>query len=83
MRQFFRIAAIVLLVLIGFGTGICGLFGLGVTLFEVSGWQHADKVLIIVISTVSLLVATGAFFAVRALVRRVRAAREQRRAGTS
>ena len=81
--QFLRIAAIVFLVLIGFGFGLCGLFGLGVTLFEVSGWQHGDKVLIVVISTVSLLVATGAFFAVRALVRRVRAAREQRHAGKS
>jgi DMSO reductase anchor subunit len=83
MGQFLRIAAIVFLVLIGFGFGLCGLFGLGLTLFEVSGWQHSDKGLILVISIVSLLVATGSFFAVRALARKVRAARELRRAGTS
>ena len=79
MGQFLRFTAIVLLVLLGFGTGICGLFGLGLTVFEVSGWQHSDKGLILVISAVCLMVATGCFFAIRALVRKVQAADAARR----
>jgi hypothetical protein len=83
MGQILRILAIALLVLIGFGTGICGLFGLGVSLTDLGGpgWQHSDTTLIVVVSTVCLLVATGCFFLVRALVREVRAARAKRRAG--
>jgi len=77
MRKFFRVAAIILLILIGFGTGICGLFGVGVTLFDGSGWQHSDRGLVAVLSAVFLSIAAGCFFAVRGLIRRLRAAREQ------
>jgi hypothetical protein len=82
--QFLRAVAIVFLVLIGFGFGLCGLFGLGVTLLSlvVSGWQHGDECS----SSSSASFPGGrdrAFFAVRALARRFRAARELRRASTA
>jgi uncharacterized membrane protein len=78
MSQFLRFAAIVLLVLIGFGTGICGLFGLVVTL-DMAGesWRHADRVMILILSAVSILVTVGCFFGIRALARRMRAARQK------
>lgn len=74
MGQFLRFVAIMLLVLTGFGTGICGLFGIGVTLTDAQMSRSTDAGLILVISGVCLLVAIGCFFAVRALIRRVQAA---------
>ena len=74
---FLRFIGIVLLVLIGFGTGICGLFGLAVTLDVAGeGWRHADRVMIFILSVVCILVAVACVFGIRALSRRMRAARE-------
>jgi hypothetical protein len=73
---FLRFVGIVLLVIIGFGSGICGLFGFAVTLDVAGeGWQHADRVMIFILSVVCILVAVGCVFGVRALSRRLRAAR--------
>ena len=73
---FLRYVGIVLLVLIGFGSGICGLFGLAVTLDVAGeGWQHADRPMIFILSVLCILVAVGCVFGIRALSRRLRAAR--------
>jgi hypothetical protein len=73
---FLRFAGIVLLVLIGFGSGICGMIGLAVTLDVAGeGWRHADKISIFLLSVLCILVTVGCIFGIRALLRRVRAAR--------
>lgn len=74
---FLRFMGIVLLVLIGFGSGICGLIGLAVTLDVAGeGWRHADKVSIFLLSILFILVTVGCIFGIRALARRMRAARQ-------
>jgi purine-cytosine permease-like protein len=75
MGQFFRFVAILVLTLVGFGFGACGLYGLGVSLTDLfgPGWERSSKELIIVISVLCIAVAIGCFFATRALVRRLRA----------
>jgi phosphotransferase system glucose/maltose/N-acetylglucosamine-specific IIC component len=79
MGQFLRFVAIMLLVLTGFGTGICGLFGIGITLTDAQVSRSNDAGVILVISAVCLVVAIGCFFAVRALIRRLHAADAARR----
>lgn len=76
MGQFLRIAALVLLVLVGFGTGICGLFGLGATFAELFGAlpSASDRALILGLSVLCIAVAVGCFFGIRALARRMREA---------
>jgi hypothetical protein len=78
MRKFFRIIGLILLILIGFGTGICGLFGLGVTFTEMGGpgWRNADAVMIVSLSVVLLLIAVACFFAIRALIRKLSASQD-------
>lgn len=68
---FLRFAGIILLVAIGFGTGICGLFGMAMT---VVGEAHDFTVPALIISTLCILVSVGCFFGIRALIRRSRAA---------
>jgi hypothetical protein len=68
---FLRFAGIVLLVLIGFGTGVCGLFGMAMT---VTGGADNFTVPALTLSLVAILVSVGCFFGVRALIRRWRAA---------
>jgi hypothetical protein len=79
MGQFLRFAALIILALIGFGSGICGLFGLGASAIDGmrghgggGGGENFTGV-VIVFSVVGLVVAIGCFFAVRALARSLRA----------
>jgi hypothetical protein len=75
--RFLRFVGIVLLVLIGFGSGICGMVGFAVTLDVAGeGWRHADKVSIFLLSILCILVTVGCVFGIRSLLRRMRAARE-------
>jgi hypothetical protein len=76
MAQFLRFAALIILTLIGFGTGICGLLGIGFTVFDSlspRGGRDDMAGVAIVISVVSIVVAIGCFFAIRALARSLRA----------
>jgi len=68
---FLRFAGIVLLVVIGFGSGICGLFGMAMT---VAGGADDFTVPALILSVIAILVSVGCFFGVRALIRRWRAA---------
>ena len=69
--SFLRFAGIVLLVVIGFGTGICGLFGLAMT---IAGGADQFTVPAITLSIIAILVSVGCFFGIRALIRRWRVA---------
>jgi hypothetical protein len=75
--QFLRFAALIILVFIGFGSGICGLFGLGVSAFDAmqgggrSGGENFTGV-VVLFSVVGVVVAIACFFAVRALSRSLR-----------
>lgn len=73
--QFLRFATLIILVALGFGTGICGLFAIGGmaidTMQRSSGmdpWAPAA----FVIGGVCILVAIACFFGVRALARSLR-----------
>ena len=75
MGQFLRFAAMILLVLIGFGSGICGLFGLAMTVPDMFGPRPvsaSDVGLVLVLSAVGGLIAVGCFFGARALARSLR-----------
>jgi hypothetical protein len=69
--SFLRFAGIVLLVVIGFGTGICGLFGMAMT---IAGGADDFTVPAFILSTIAILVSVGCFFGIRALTRRWREA---------
>ena len=79
MAQFLRFAALIILALIGFGSGICGLFGLGASAIDAmkghgggGGGENFTGV-VVMFSVVGVVVAIGCFFAVRALARSLRA----------
>jgi hypothetical protein len=75
MGQFLRFAALILLVLIGFGSGICGLFGLAMTVPDMFGPRPVpagDVGLVLVASAIGGLIAVGCFFGARALARSLR-----------
>jgi len=75
MGQFLRFAALILLVLIGFGSGICGLFGLATTVPDMFGPRPvtaSDVGLVLVLSAVGGLIAVGCFFGARELARSLR-----------
>lgn len=77
MGRFLRFAALILLVLIGFGSGICGLFGLAMTVPDMFGPRPvgaSDVGLVLVLSAVGGLIAVGCFFGARALARGLRRA---------
>jgi len=76
MGQFLRIAALVLLILIGFGTGICGLLGLGAVFADLFGAlpSASDRGLILGLSALFIAITVGCFFGIRALARRMREA---------
>jgi hypothetical protein len=79
MGQFLRFAALILLVLIGFGSGICGLFGLAMTVPDMFGPRPvsaSDVGLVLVLSAVGGLIAVGCFFGARALARSLRRSSE-------
>jgi hypothetical protein len=67
-----RLVGIFLLVVIGFGTGICGLFGI---ITEVRRKEELWEV-VVLFSVIGILVSVGCFFAIRALIRRDRRAKE-------
>ena len=72
MGQFLRFALLIILALIGFGTGICGLFAVGATVVDtMSRSSGSDQFagLILVLGGACILVAVGCFFGVRALAR--------------
>jgi len=79
MGQFLRFSALVILALVGFGSGICGLFGLGASAIDAmqghgggGGGENFFGV-VVMFSVVGVIVAIGCFFAVRALARSLRA----------
>lgn len=75
MGQFLRFAVLIILALIGFGTGICGLWAVGAVLVEtMSRSSGSDQFagVIVVIGLICIAVAVGCFFAVRALARGLR-----------
>jgi len=75
MGQFLRFALLIILVFIGFGTGVCGLFAIGSmavdTMSRSSGMdQYAP--LIFGLGAICIGVAVACFFGVRALARGLR-----------
>ena len=86
MGQFLRFAALILLVLIGFGSGICGLFGLmtvpgifrlgGINVGLVLGLGVVEGLfnaaVFLGLSAVGCMIAVWCFFGVRALARSLR-----------
>jgi len=74
---FLRFAGIILLVLIGFGTGICGLFGMAMT---IAGGADDFTVPAFILSAIAILVSVGCFFGIRALIRRSQAAQAKEQA---
>jgi hypothetical protein len=77
MGQFLRFAALIILALVGFGSGICGLFGLAASALDATrsgggGGENFTGV-VVLFSVVGVVVAIGCFFAVRALARSLRA----------
>jgi len=76
MGQFLRFALLIILVFIGFGTGVCGLFAIGsMTVDTMSRSSGMDQYapLIFGLGAVCIAVAVGCFFGVRALARGLRA----------
>jgi|SRR6185369_11156849 hypothetical protein len=75
MGQFLRFALLIILVFIGFGTGVCGLFAVGSvavdTMSRSSGMDQYGP-LILGLGVVCVAVAVGCFFGVRALARSLR-----------
>lgn len=71
MRQFLRFALIFVLIIIGFGGGVCGVFGLAMSVTAGNGTG-----LVLVLSAVGLLVALGCGLLARRLIRRMNAARQ-------
>ena len=73
MGNFLRFTALILLVLIGFGSGICGLFGLGaVAVDSMSGHRGGPEdftSVAVVLSLIGLVVAALCVWGVRALSR--------------
>jgi hypothetical protein len=71
--NFLRIAALILLLLIGFGSGICGLFGLGaVAVDSMSGHRGGPEdftSVAVVLSLIGLAVAALCVWGIRALSR--------------
>lgn len=79
MAQFLRFAGLIIFAAVGFGSGICGLVGLGGSAVDAlnghSGGGGGENFtgLVVVMSIIGLVVAVGCFFATRALARSLRA----------
>ena len=71
MGQFLRFAVLIILAMVGFGTGICGAWGLIVLVTDAQTQQSFAGV-VAVIATICIVVAIGCFFGVRALARSIR-----------
>jgi hypothetical protein len=75
MGQFLRFALLIILVFIGFGTGICGLFAIGsmaIDTMQRSSGMDQYAPLIFGLGAVCIAIAVGCFFGVRALARSLR-----------
>ena len=74
MGQFLRFALLIILVFIGFGTGICGAWAVVGSVIDLSS-SRPDQFAgaIAVVGLVCILIAIGCFFGVRALARSLRA----------
>ena len=76
MGQFLRFALLIILVFIGFGTGICGLFAVGsmaIDTLQRSSGMDPYAPLIFGLGALCIVIAAGCFFGVRALARNLRA----------
>lgn len=76
MGQFLRFAAIIVLLFVGFGSGLCGVLGFGYSAVQaVQGrWKTDDFVGVAIgLACVGVVIAVACFFAIRALMRRIRA----------
>ena len=74
MGQFLRFSLLIILVFIGFGTGICGLWAVVGSVIDMSSSrpdQYAG--VFALLGALCILIAVGCFFAVRALARSLRA----------
>jgi hypothetical protein len=74
VANFLRFSALILLLLIGFGGGICGLFGLGaVAVEQLSGQRMTGAMdftgLAVGLSVVGIVIAALCFWGVRVLAR--------------
>jgi hypothetical protein len=72
--NFLRFAALILLVLIGFGGGICGLFGLGAVLVEQMSGQRSTGAMdftgvALGLSAIGLVIAALCIWGIRVLSR--------------
>lgn len=77
MGNFLRFAALILLVLIGFGGGICGVFGLGaVAVEQLSGERLTGAMdftgVALVLSLIGLVIAALCIWGIRVLARGLR-----------
>ena len=74
MGQFLRFALLIILVFIGFGTGICGLWALVGGAIDLSS-SRPDQYsgVFVVAGLIFVVIAVGCFFGVRALARGLRA----------
>jgi len=72
VANFLRFSALILLLLIGFGGGICGLFGLGAVAVDQMGGQRGTMDLTgvaLVMSLIGIVIAALCFWGVRVLAR--------------
>ena len=78
MGNFLRFAALILLLLIGFGSGICGLFGLGaIAVDQISGRSSTTMDLsgmVLVLSLIGVGIAALCIWGIRVLARGLRRA---------
>jgi hypothetical protein len=84
--NFLRFAALILLVMIGFGGGICGLFGLGAVIVEqVSGERMTGAMdftgVALALSAIGLVVAALCIWGIRVLARSLKRTAQAEAAG--
>ena len=72
MGQFLRFALLLILAVLGFGTGVCGAFGLVTGLLDRSGGPENFSGVAVMFGVVGLVIAALCFFAVRALMHSLR-----------
>lgn len=69
MGQFLRFALLLILAVVGFGSGVCGAIGLTMSLFDQSSGPDNFRGVAIAFSVIGLVIATGCYFLVRLLMR--------------
>ena len=74
MGQFLRFALLIILVFIGFGTGICGLWAVVGSVIDLSSSRPDQYATVFaVVGVIFVAIAVACFFGVRALARGLRA----------